>query len=190
MPVLDWASTTVTIGYSSYDVFLNFRGKDTRNNFTDFLNLVLKDRGINAFIDSKKFWTGEAIGPACLGAIEGSKISIPVFSKGYAHSKWDQAEIVNLVAKRVLDELVSSTQLDECQYPIGVDSCVKDLLSLLSIDSNDVQFIGIYGSSGNGKTTIAEAAYNCILSTFNRHSFISDVSKQAVQSMGRVSLQK
>ncbi|XP_043687864.1 disease resistance protein L6-like [Telopea speciosissima] len=34
-----------------------------------------------------------AIGPALLRAIEGSKISIPVFSKGYASSKWCLLEL-------------------------------------------------------------------------------------------------
>ncbi|XP_043687948.1 probable receptor-like protein kinase At1g30570 [Telopea speciosissima] len=45
------------------------------------------------------------------------------------------------------------------------------------------------GVSGIGKTTIAEAVYNGILSSFNKHSFISDVSKQAKQCIGLVSLQ-
>ncbi|XP_042499883.1 TMV resistance protein N-like [Macadamia integrifolia] len=98
MAALDWASntSTFTIGCSSYDVFLNFRGEDTRNNFTGFLNLVLKNRGIDVFIDSKKLWTGEAIGSALLRAIEGSKISIPVFSQGYAHSKWCLLELAQI----------------------------------------------------------------------------------------------
>ncbi|KAJ4949864.1 hypothetical protein NE237_026717 [Protea cynaroides] len=102
MMALDWASstsvpTTFTTGSSSYDVFLNFRGEDTRKNFTGFLNLVLKHRGMDVFFDSKKLWTGEAIGPALHKAIEGSKIFIPVFSEGYAHSKWCLLELVQIV---------------------------------------------------------------------------------------------
>ncbi|XP_043688291.1 toll/interleukin-1 receptor-like protein [Telopea speciosissima] len=265
MAALDLVSTTVTIRSSSYDVFLNFRGEDTRNNFTGFLNLVLKDKGIDVFIDSKELWTGEAIGPACLSAIQRSKISIPIFSKDYANSKWcllelaqifecytsddqlvlpiffyvdpsqvrnqtgsfeeafkeheknfephmveswrkalreigklkgevidknrDQAEVVELVVKRVLDKLDSDMHLAECKHRIGIDSSVQDLLSLLSSGSNEVQFIGMCDVSGIGKTTIGEAIYNRILSSFNKHSFISDVSKQAKQCMGLVSLQ-
>ncbi|XP_042484083.1 uncharacterized protein LOC122064452 [Macadamia integrifolia] len=102
----------------------------------------------------------------------------------------DQAEIVELVAKRVLDELVSSTYLAECKYPIGIDSRVEDLLSLLSIGSHDVQFIGICGWSGIGKTTIAKAVYNRYRSAFNKHSFVSDVCKQAKQCIDLASLQK
>ncbi|KAJ4976826.1 hypothetical protein NE237_001932 [Protea cynaroides] len=90
-------SVTFTTGSSIYEVFLNFRGDDTRNNFTGFLNLVLQDRGIDVFIDSKKLWIGEAIGPTLHKAIEGSKISIPIFSEGYAHSKWCLLELVQIV---------------------------------------------------------------------------------------------
>ncbi|XP_042484084.1 uncharacterized protein LOC122064453 [Macadamia integrifolia] len=268
MATVDWdfSTSTYTTGFSSYDVFLNFRGEDTRNHFTAFLNLVMKDRGIDVFFDSEKLWIGEAIGSTLLGAIDGSKISIPVFSQGYANSKWcllelaqifhcyisnnqlvlpifydvepshvrnqtgsfeeafreheknyepqiveswrkalkeigslkgefidknkDQAKIVEAVVKRVLVELVSGTHLDECKFAVGMDSRIKDVLSLLSIDSNDVQFIGICGPCGIGKTTIVEAVYNHILPNFNRHSFISDVSKQAMQCMGLASLQK
>ncbi|XP_042490419.1 uncharacterized protein LOC122070347 [Macadamia integrifolia] len=268
MAALDGASSTFTFttGFSSYDVFLNFRGEDTRNSFTSFLNLIMKDKGINVFIDSENLWTGEAIGPSLLKAIDGSKISIPVFSQGYANSKWcllelaqirqchisngqlvlpiffyvdpshvrnqigsfeeafrehkknfephivdswrkalrvvgslkgevidkntDQGKIVELVIRRILDELVSNTHLDECKYPIGIDSRVKEMLSLLSMSSDDVQFIGICGSRGIGKTTIAKIVYNRILSNFKKYSFISDVSKQAMQCMGLVSLQK
>ncbi|XP_043687812.1 TMV resistance protein N-like [Telopea speciosissima] len=260
------SAASTSTGSSSYDVFLNFRGEDTRKNFTGFLYKTLKDRGINVFLDSEKLWTGEAIGPALHKAIEGSKISIPVFSKGYADSKWclqelahivqcqtsnnqivipiffhvdpsdvrnqtgtfeeafrkheknfesstieswrkalrvvgnlngevldetkDQAKIVELVVKRALGELVSSTHLAECKYRIDMDSKEKDLLSLLNIGSNDVQFVGICGFGGIGKTTIAKAVYNRTLSTFNKHSFLSDVREHATQCMGLLSLQK
>ncbi|XP_043687942.1 disease resistance protein L6-like [Telopea speciosissima] len=89
-------STAFTTGWSSYDVFLNFRGEDIRNNFTGFLNLILIDKGIDVFIDSEKLWTGEAIDPALGRAIDGSKISIPVFSQGYADSKWCLLELAQI----------------------------------------------------------------------------------------------
>ena len=36
-----------------YDVFLNFRGEDTRDNFTNLLYNVLCEKGIHTFIDNK-----------------------------------------------------------------------------------------------------------------------------------------
>ncbi|XP_042479683.1 TMV resistance protein N-like [Macadamia integrifolia] len=106
------------------------------------------------------------------------------------HFQRDKVEIVELVSKRVLDELVRSIYLAECKHPIGIDSRVEDLLSLLSNGSHDVQFIGICGWSGIGKTTIAKAVYNRYCSAFNKHSFISDVSKQAKQCTDLASLQQ
>ncbi|KAM1239172.1 hypothetical protein ACFX13_045633 [Malus domestica] len=34
-----------------YEVFLSFRGEDTRNTFTDHLNIAFRKAGINTFID-------------------------------------------------------------------------------------------------------------------------------------------
>ncbi|XP_042517564.1 disease resistance protein L6-like [Macadamia integrifolia] len=103
MAALDCTSTSITIGLSSYQVFLNFSGEDTRNNFSGLLYLFLKEKGIDVFIDSEKLWSGEAIGPACLKAIDGSKIFIPVFSQGYAHSKWCLLELAQIRQRHVSD---------------------------------------------------------------------------------------
>ena len=63
-----------------YDVFLRFRGKDTRNNFTDHLYTKLIQRGITTFRDDQLRRRGE-IRPELLKAIEKLKSSIVVFSK-------------------------------------------------------------------------------------------------------------
>ncbi|KAB1226002.1 TMV resistance protein N [Morella rubra] len=71
----------------TYHVFLSFRGEDTHNNFAAHLYDALHRGGINTYID-KELKRGEEISPALLKAIEGSKISINVFSKNYASSSW------------------------------------------------------------------------------------------------------
>ncbi|OWM68473.1 hypothetical protein CDL15_Pgr024613 [Punica granatum] len=76
-----------------YEVFLSFRGPDTRKVFADFLYLSLKDAGVDAFRDSDELHVGEDIGPELLDRIERSKISIPIFSENYASSKWCLREI-------------------------------------------------------------------------------------------------
>ena len=68
-----------------YDVFLSFKGEDTRNNFTSNLNGILRHKGINTFMDDE-LQRGEKISTELLEAIESSKISIIVFSKNYATS--------------------------------------------------------------------------------------------------------
>ncbi|KAL6315691.1 hypothetical protein AAG906_005783 [Vitis piasezkii] len=47
-----------------YDVFLSFRGEDTRNNFTAHLYHALYQKGINTFMDDDKLERGQVISPA------------------------------------------------------------------------------------------------------------------------------
>ncbi|XP_028793755.1 TMV resistance protein N-like [Neltuma alba] len=80
-----------------YDVFLSFRGEDTRHIFTAPLYDALHRKGINAFIDDKKLGKGEEISPALLRAIERSRISIIVFSRNYATSTWCLEELAHII---------------------------------------------------------------------------------------------
>ncbi|XP_056168036.1 disease resistance protein RPV1-like [Syzygium oleosum] len=80
-----------------YEVFLSFRGPDTRRDITDYLYHSLIDAGIRAFRDNEELRVGEEIGPELLQAIKQSKISIPIFSKEYAASKWCLMELVQMV---------------------------------------------------------------------------------------------
>ncbi|XP_073225148.1 TMV resistance protein N isoform X2 [Cicer arietinum] len=81
----------------SYDVFLSFRGEDTRTSFTGSLYHGLHQKGINVFIDDEKLRRGEQISPSLLTAIEQSRISIIVFSQNYASSTWCLDELVKIL---------------------------------------------------------------------------------------------
>ncbi|ONH91395.1 hypothetical protein PRUPE_8G111500 [Prunus persica] len=83
----------------THDVFLSFRGEDTRYNFTDHLHKNLVQRGIRTFIDDE-LPRGEEISQALLDAIEGSRCSIIVFSENYASSKWCLDELVHIIQCR------------------------------------------------------------------------------------------
>ncbi|PKI38912.1 hypothetical protein CRG98_040684 [Punica granatum] len=61
-----------------YEVFLSFRGPDTRKVFADFLYLSLKDAGVDAFRDSDELHVGEDIGPELLDRIERCIAQSPV----------------------------------------------------------------------------------------------------------------
>ncbi|KAK3419301.1 hypothetical protein EUGRSUZ_J01337 [Eucalyptus grandis] len=80
-----------------YDVFLNFRGPDTRRDIADCLYSSLTDFGIRAFRDNEELHVGKEIGPELLQAIKQSKISIPIFSIRYAESEWCLMELVQMV---------------------------------------------------------------------------------------------
>ncbi|XP_048431714.1 disease resistance protein RPV1-like [Pyrus x bretschneideri] len=82
-----------------YDVFLSFRGEDTRTNFTDHLYNALVNKGIKTFID-RELRRGEEIAPALLKAIEESRISLVIFSQTYASSSWCLEELVRILQCR------------------------------------------------------------------------------------------
>ncbi|KAJ4962171.1 hypothetical protein NE237_022110 [Protea cynaroides] len=80
----------------SYQVFINFRGVDTRNNFIGFLHSALKKKEIDAFIDSENLLRREML-PNLFQIIRSSKILIPVISKGYAESECCLRELTEMV---------------------------------------------------------------------------------------------
>ncbi|KAI6681508.1 hypothetical protein NL676_035389 [Syzygium grande] len=89
-------SLTVPIG-NRYDVFLSFRGPDTRKGFTDHLYTRLIDAGIHAFKDDNELCQGKKIGPDLLASIKESKILIPIISLNYGSSNWCLNELVHIM---------------------------------------------------------------------------------------------
>ncbi|XP_044477873.1 disease resistance protein RUN1-like [Mangifera indica] len=79
-----------------YDVFLSFRGKDTRNNFTSRLDAALRRKMIQTFIDDG-LERREEISPSLLEAIERSMISVVVLSENYASSRWCLEELAKIL---------------------------------------------------------------------------------------------
>ena len=92
--------STSPAGQWKYDIFLNFRGEDTRNNFVDHLYNVLKDRGIYTFRDDQKLERGKFIKEELMEAIEESKFAIVVLSENYASSTWCLDELVKIIVCR------------------------------------------------------------------------------------------
>ncbi|XP_034918670.1 disease resistance protein Roq1-like isoform X1 [Populus alba] len=81
----------------AYDVFLSFKGEDTRKMFTEYLYAILDQAGIHTFRDDDELPRGAEIPDHLLRAIQESKISIVVFSKGYASSIWCLNELVEIL---------------------------------------------------------------------------------------------
>ncbi|KAG6628114.1 hypothetical protein CIPAW_15G178500 [Carya illinoinensis] len=90
------SSSSVTSPWR-YDVFLSFRGDDTRDTFTAHLYRALTQKEILTFIDKDELRRGDEISPALLQAIEGSRISIIVLSTNYASSTWCLDELLKIL---------------------------------------------------------------------------------------------
>ena len=91
------SSPLSTFDAFTYDVFLSFRGEDTRFGFTGHLYSALTDRGINTFIDDEELGRGKEITPSLLSAIEESKIAIIVLSKNYPSSSFCLDELAKIL---------------------------------------------------------------------------------------------
>ncbi|KAL2967644.1 hypothetical protein AAZX31_16G187000 [Glycine max] len=85
---------------SNYDVFLSFRGEDTRHAFTGHLYKALHDKGIHTFIDDEKLQRGEEITPALMEAIQHSRVAITVLSESYASSSFCLDELATILDQR------------------------------------------------------------------------------------------
>ncbi|ESR55136.1 hypothetical protein CICLE_v10023372mg, partial [Citrus x clementina] len=79
-----------------YDVFVSFRGEDTRDNFTSHLCSALCRQNIQTFIDDQ-LNRGDEISESLVNAIEASAISVIVFSESYASSRWCLHELVKIL---------------------------------------------------------------------------------------------
>ncbi|KAK8633487.1 hypothetical protein V6N13_014332 [Hibiscus sabdariffa] len=98
--MLSLPSSSSSISRQKYDVFLSFRGEDTRTNFTDHLYDALQRSGILTFRDDPKLEVGEEIAPELFQAIHQSWCSVIVFSKNYADSSWCLEELAEIVKRK------------------------------------------------------------------------------------------
>ncbi|CAK8541970.1 unnamed protein product [Lathyrus sativus] len=97
-----------------YDVFISFRGSDSRNTFVDHLYASLIRKGIFVFKDDKQLQKGDSISPQLLHAIQHSRISIIIFSKDYASSTWCLDEMLAIADSRA--------EMKQIVFPVFYDA--------------------------------------------------------------------
>ncbi|QHO54041.1 hypothetical protein HN51_022723 [Arachis hypogaea] len=90
-----------------YDVFLSFRGEETRATFTSHIYTSLANAGIYVFRDDDEIRRGDRISISLLQAIRASRISVVVLSRHYANSRWCLQELENIMeCRRAIGQVV------------------------------------------------------------------------------------
>jgi hypothetical protein len=94
---------------------------------------------------------------------------------GYEH------EFIEKIVKYVSNK-INHVPLYVADYPVGIEFRVLIVNSLMDVGSNGkVQMLGIYGTGGMGKTTLARAVYNSIADQFDDLCFLHDVRENSAK---------
>ncbi|XP_060671043.1 disease resistance protein RUN1 [Ziziphus jujuba] len=101
----------------------------------------------------------------------------------------DESELIQRIVEATLSK-VNRTPLYVAKYPVGIDERVQHLGSLADVGAKDVRVIGIHGTGGIGKTTIAKVVFNKFADDFEVSSFLANVRETSQQYCGLVQLQE
>ncbi|KAI9073759.1 hypothetical protein K1719_044256 [Acacia pycnantha] len=105
-PAMAVFATSSQVPRQRYDVFISFRGSDIRHGFLSHLTKQLQQERIDVYVD-ERLERGDEISSALLEAIERSMISLVIFSKDYASSRWCLEELVKIMkCKEVNNQIV------------------------------------------------------------------------------------
>ncbi|KAF8101662.1 hypothetical protein N665_0202s0025 [Sinapis alba] len=93
---------------------------------------------------------------------------------GYILTDNSESELIDEIVRDALKVLCSNDK----KNMIGVDMQIKEILSLLCIESPDVRLIGIWGTVGIGKTAIAEEIFHRISVQYETCVFLKDFHRE------------
>ncbi|MED6207170.1 hypothetical protein PIB30_033364 [Stylosanthes scabra] len=90
----------------------------------------------------------------------------------------NESELVEEIVKHVSEKL-PHLYSNASESLIGMDENFKHIQPLLAIESDEVQFLGIWGMGGIGKTTIAKAIFDRYSSRYEGCCFLQNVREES-----------
>ncbi|PON53731.1 TIR-NBS-LRR-like protein [Trema orientale] len=194
-----------------WDVFLSFRGEDTRDGFVKILYESLDKKGVRAFRDDDGLNRGDEIAPSLLEAIDDSAAAIVVLSPRYADSRWcleELAKICECPNKLILPVFhrVDPSDVRRQKGPFEEhfrvheqgsqnDKVLRWRRAMEKVGGTagwvfkDSRVLGFHGMGGVGKTTLAKALFNKLVGHFELHSFIPNMGEVSAHLDGQILLQ-
>uniref|UniRef100_A0A7N2LBH6 TIR domain-containing protein n=1 Tax=Quercus lobata TaxID=97700 RepID=A0A7N2LBH6_QUELO len=188
------ASSSSSTSRWNYDVFLSFRGEDTREVFYNVDPSEIRNQkgnfGIALANHEKKFKNNKNKVQGWRDALrKAANASGWHYKKGCATYKSESDFIQNIV-EEIANAKVNRTQLYVAEYPVGINSLVEAIESLLDIGLDEFCVVGIHGLPGVGKTTITKAVYNIIANCFDGSCFLENVRENLGTDAGIIKLQE
>ncbi|XP_048132348.1 TMV resistance protein N-like [Rhodamnia argentea] len=102
----------------------------------------------------------------------------------------DESKVIQEIVKDILTRL-SQTPFVVAEHPVGIESRVAEVKSMLNLESkDDVLMVGLWGQGGIGKTTLGRALFNDISKQFDGSSFLANVREKSKDGMDLVALQE
>jgi hypothetical protein len=85
-----------------FDVFLNHRGPDVKQNFVAHLHEALQEAGCRPFLDKKSLEKGQDGQEKIYEALRCASVHVAIFSKHYAESKYCLDELCAMLESKKL----------------------------------------------------------------------------------------
>ncbi|KAK3431005.1 hypothetical protein EUGRSUZ_E02243 [Eucalyptus grandis] len=109
---------------------------------------------------------------------------------GWHFNDGDESELIERIVKEI-STLLDRTPLHVAKHPVGINSRVVKLKSMLNVESDDgVLMMGLWGKGGIGKTSLAKAIYNDIFKQFGGSAFLANVRETSKGCRDLVVLQE